>query len=305
MGGAPARAVEIFLDPRMAGGDQFGNRSDRDDALVRDHCHAVADFVESIEIVGNEEHRQAERFLEVAGQPVKLGRADRIETGGGFIEEQQFGIERQRARKPGALPHPARQFGWKLRHRILGQAGEDHLVARDLAAQLGIKVGVELLQWHFDILAHRQGREERAALKQHAPAAAHTKVAVGVEPGEIVPQHLDVALGRRLQADDRAHQHRLARSRAAHHAENLAALHRKIEAFVDREIAEAVDEAFDHDRRPIVIRVIGDPHQPHPISVKNTAKKASSTITAKIAETTAMVVRRPTSSELLRTCKPL
>lgn len=44
--------------------------------------------------------------------------------------------------------------------------------------------------------------------------------------------------------------------------------------------------------------------QPHPTSVKNTAKKASSTITAKIADTTAIVVRRPTSSESPRTCMP-
>ena len=45
-------------------------------------------------------------------------------------------------------------------------------------------------------------------------------------------------------------------------------------------------------------------HQPHPTSVKNTAKKASMTITAKMPVTTAMVVRRPTSSEFPFTCMP-
>ena len=42
----------------------------------------------------------------------------------------------------------------------------------------------------------------------------------------------------------------------------------------------------------------------HPTLVKKTAKKASSTITVKIAWTTALVVRLPTSSELPRTCMP-
>ena len=48
-------------------------------------------------------------------------------------------------------------------------------------------------------------------------------------------------------------------------------------------------------------RLIG---HPHPTFVKNTAKNASSTITVKIAMTTAAVVRVPTSSALLFTCMP-
>ena len=46
-------------------------------------------------------------------------------------------------------------------------------------------------------------------------------------------------------------------------------------------------------------------HHAHPTLEKKTAKKASRTITAKMAETTAMVVRRPTSSEFPLTCMPL
>src|SRR3546814_12455086 len=45
-------------------------------------------------------------------------------------------------------------------------------------------------------------------------------------------------------------------------------------------------------------------HQFHPIDEKKTAKKASSTMTRKMAATTAEVVRRPTSSAFWRTCIP-
>ena len=91
------------------------------------------------------------------------------------------------------------------------------------------------------------------------------------------------------------------------------------EVLVDHLLAEAVAQALDHDRElavevlgDVVARLVEPPRgfrlvvfaHPQPISVKNTAKNASSTITMKIAWTTAMVVRRPTSSELPSTCMP-
>ncbi len=90
-------------------------------------------------------------------------------------------------------------------------------------------------------------------------------------------------------------------------------------------VAEAVGQPLDHDGKfavepgrnvvrlalrlgdqflGAVVRVDVRRHQFHPISVKNTAKKASSTMTMKIACTTASVVRRPTSSALPDTCMP-
>ncbi len=113
-------------------------------------------------------------------------------------------------------------------------------------------------------------------------------------------------------------------------ANNLAPSHGEIQPIVHAGGSKLVDQAFDHDRRLVgmafvITRLGPNIHarrldfrgqrslfvhrlvlivQPHPISVKNTAKNASSTITAKIAETTAIVVRLPTSSEFPSTRMP-
>src|SRR6187551_1362689 len=60
--GPPARAVEVFLNPRMIALEQLGNRPHRVDLLVRQHRHPVADRVQRVEVVGDQEHRQPERL---------------------------------------------------------------------------------------------------------------------------------------------------------------------------------------------------------------------------------------------------
>ena len=102
----------------------------------------------------------------------------------------------------------------------------------------------------------------------------------------------------RLQADDRAHQHRLAGARPADHADDLAAPHVEVEPVVHDLVAEAVaqpahgewDRALSlGDGLARAATLTASRSQ-----LKNTAKNASSTITMKIACTTAEVVRRPT-----------
>ena len=125
----------------MIGREQLGDRADRDHLLVGHHRHPVADLVQRIEIVGDQEHGQPQRLLQLDGQLVERRRADRVEPGGRLVEEQQFGIERQRPRQAGALPHAARQLGRILAGRVLGQAGQHHLVARDLVRSSGPSSG--------------------------------------------------------------------------------------------------------------------------------------------------------------------
>ena len=105
------------------------------------------------------------------------------------------------------------------------------------------------------------------------------------------PQQLKPAGLGLLQADDRAEQHRLARSRPADDAENFSPADGQIDTVVDDLLAKSVAQAFDGDDRLAVLR-----DHVHPIELKKTAKTESSTITRKIDWTTAVVVREPTSS---------
>ena len=179
-------------------------------------------------------------------------------------------------------------------------------------AQFGLDLGVELLERNLDILAHGQGREQRPALEQHAPAVAHADIDLGIAVDGRAAEHADVARGGMLQPDDRAHQHALAGARTADHAEDFATPDLEIKILMDDLVAKGIGQPIDDDRVIAAITFVAAQfapgfvlrHQPHPILVKKTAKKASMTITAKIPVTTAMVVRRPTSSELPLTCMP-
>ena len=219
-------------------------------------------------------------------QLVEGGGADRVEPGGRLVEEQQLRIERQRAGDAGALAHAAGQLGREFGAGVDGEARHRDLVGGDLVEQLLVDAGIEFLDRHLDVLGDGQRREQRAALEQHAPAAADMLGLLLVAADHRLAEHRDLALVGRLQADDRAHQHRLAGARAADHAEDLAAPDVEVEPVMDDLLAEAVPEAADLDDRRFVVR-----RHSQPISVKKTAKKASSTMTRKMPWTTAVVVR--------------
>src|SRR5690606_6570716 len=136
----------------------------------------------------------------------------------------------------------------------------------------------------------------RAALEQDAPAAAHRGFLVGLGADGVLAEHADLPFVGDLQADDRAHQHRLAGAGTADDAEDFAAPHLERQVLVDHLRAEAVAQPFDLDRiaaieiaHHVVARFVEhdveDLFLAHaqPTSVKNTAKNASSTMTMKIA----------------------
>ena len=124
-------------------------------------------------------------------------------------------------------------------------------------------------------------------------------------------EYFDAAFFGMLQSDDRTHQHRFAGARTANDAQYLPHTDVEVELIVDDLRAKGIAQSA-HLYRNVVMRVpvVGmgkgrlRHHQSQPIPVKNTAKKASSTMTRKIPCTTASVVRRPTSSAFALTCMP-
>ena len=93
----------------------------------------------------------------------------------------------------------------------------------------------------------------------------------------ILAEHLDLARGRGLQADDRSHEDRLAGAGPADDADDLAAADGEIEILMDDLIAEAIGEAAHRDDRLAILR-----DHIHPTELKKTANTASMTMTRKI-----------------------
>src|SRR3546814_11386710 len=73
-----------------------------------------------------------------------------------------------------------------------------------------------------------------------APALAHRGRFGLVDAERVLTEHRDLAGIGRLEADDRAHQHRFSGARASHHPEHLAAAAMEIEILIDYLFAESL-----------------------------------------------------------------
>src|SRR5687767_13158321 len=106
---ASARPVEVLLDPGMLVLEQLVDGT-YFALLIDQYGDPVGDRYQRIEVVRHHEHGEAEALLEIADQHVEIGGADGVEPGRGLVEKQDVGVERQRAREAGALPHAAREL---------------------------------------------------------------------------------------------------------------------------------------------------------------------------------------------------
>ncbi len=276
----------------MGVGADFVQRSD-DHLLVQEYRDPVGDRAQRVDVVGDHHDAERQGALQVADQLVELRRPDRIEAGGGLVEEQHVGIEGDGAREARALAHAAGQLGRDLGPRLLRQADHRELDADELGDQPVVEVGV-LGEGQADVLRHGARTEQRAVLEQHAHALEDRAARVVAEGGEILAQHLDRAAVGLLEPQDGAQQDRLAGPRAADDGDDLAAPHLEIDAVVDRLAAEARDQVAHAD----------DGFAHRPIREKKMEKPASKTITRKIDFTTERVVWMPTLSAEPETLRP-
>src|SRR5688572_27340560 len=168
------------------------------------------------------------------------------------------------------------------------------------------------LQRHLHVLADGERREQRAVLEQHAGAALDMQAILAILRSRVDTEHFDLAGVGRAQAEDRAHQYRLAGAGATDHAEDLAAAHLQVEAFVHDLLAESVVEAAHADDRLVVALLVAAllatrlrrRRHHHSIRMNQSAMIASRMITSEIACTTLEVVRSPTDCAVPSTCRP-
>ena len=73
--------------------------------------NSVRDRLGAVQVVRDHDGRNVAFFLQFEDQLVDFAGSDGIETRGGFVEQLDAGLERQRARQSHALLHTARKFG--------------------------------------------------------------------------------------------------------------------------------------------------------------------------------------------------
>lgn len=235
--------MEIALDQHLA----LGHAHHRSAQLL-DHLHVVLDEDEGVAALAVEDE---DLLLELAQQGA-------VDTGGGLVEQHQFGVGHHRAAELEQFLLPAGQVARALvgdvsqfqegervvgllAHRLFGRA---HLAG-------GEPVGEEVLaglprRHHHQILARGEVVELVGDLE--GAYQAFVEARVGRQRGDVLAEEADGARGRLQGAGDQVEQRGLARAVGADEAEDLALGHPQGAAIHGMEAAEGFDQAihFEH-----------------------------------------------------------
>src|SRR5579875_225741 len=276
---------------------QLARRAVGDDrvALGVEEDAVGADREDARQLVGDNDDRRAEAVAQLEDQVVEPPRADRIEARRRLVEEQDVGVERDRAREPGALLHPAADL---RRIEVLEPPEPDQreLEGRDLA-DLGGPQRRELLERQRHVLGERERAKERPALVEHAEAAQHAHAGGRVGVREALAVVEDLARRGLHEADQVAEQRALAAAAAAHDHEHVAAAHGEVEVAHQHVVAVGHREMPNRDVR---LRR----HLQMPSTQKTTANSPQAQMIHTMLVTTAAVAASPTAAELLPDCIP-
>jgi len=195
---------------------------------------------------------RAEVVAHAQDQPVEVGRSDRIEAGGGFVEKKQLGVERHRPRQPGPFAHAAGEFGG---HVVAEAAEVDQFeLLFDLSGDFGGAFAGVLLQRQRDVFRDGHRAEQRAALIGDAEVAHDLKLFRIGGGDDAAPFDADVPFLRFVKPDDVLEQRTLAAAGAAEDAEHLARLHVEVQILLEHIRAVADGQIFDFNFRLYLFR---------------------------------------------------
>ena len=282
------------------------------DFFVNEDGDAVADADQRVEVVGDHDDSEAEAVAQRGDEFVEVVCADGVEAGGGFVEEEDFGIQREGAGEADAFLHAAGKLGRGVIGSFGLQADEAEFDGGEVAPQGDGQVG-EFAHRHEDILCDGEAGEQSSLLKQDAPAAAEGFGLVGIIGVWVFTEDADFSGVGAEEADHLAHKDGFSGAGAADNADDLALIDGEVEVLVDGVGAEAGEEVAHGDDGGLLCFLSGAlvgylvghrlGHQMFN-HAKRMEKMASSKITRKMAWTTERVVSWPTLSALPETRKP-
>ena len=221
-----AAAVDELVDVGVvAVVDGFGGALPDDFALV-DHGDVIGDLAGACHVVGDGDGGGAEALHAIDDELVDDVGHDGIKAGGGFVEEDDFGIGGDGAGQPHALLHAA----GKLRRKEFANFGIEADLAEFFDGNFfcfAARHVAALDQAEGDIFPDGQGVKKRAALKQHAEAAQVFIAAYAFQAGDFLAAHLDGA-GIGAEDSEDAFQHDgFSGAGAADHHQRMAFRHGK------------------------------------------------------------------------------
>ena len=103
-----ALPVEELTDVRMIHLLDLGERPNRQHLAIGEHCDAIRCGGKAVEVMADHNDGEADVAVDLAEQSVKFGGGDGVESGGGFIEKEDFRLHSQRTGEGDPLDHSAR-----------------------------------------------------------------------------------------------------------------------------------------------------------------------------------------------------
>src|ERR1035437_6843948 len=157
----------------------------------REQSDAVRYSEDDLEVVGDRDRRRLEpgaHFLDHLHDDV---RRDRVEAGRGFVEEEDLGLQRDRAREAHAALHSSRQLGWAF----LLDPRETHEIEalRHAIGDLLLRLLRVARERKGDVLSHAPRVEERAFLERHCELPPQAVAVLGRHLPQVFTVDLDGA----------------------------------------------------------------------------------------------------------------
>jgi hypothetical protein len=211
-----------------------------DDGAVLHHDHPVGDVEgEAQDLLGHDDG-EAARVADRLQRPAHLADDRGLDALGGLVEEQDLRAAGERPRDGELLLLPAREVAAAPSLHL--QQDREHVVEilRHLAGAGDRQAGL-------DVLLHRHGREDHAALRHVGEALGDPGMAL--EPGHVRALDLDRPGLDRHEAHQGLHQGGLAHAVAAHHGDDLAGRHREGQPVQDLALAVGGVQVLDGERR--------------------------------------------------------
>ena len=176
----------------------------------------------------------------------EAGAAVGVEARGGFVEQQQLGLQGQRPRQRHPLDHPARQLGRHAQGH-LGAELDHRQLEQHQVAQHVLVADAELAQRKRHVGEHVERREQRPLLEQHAKAPPPGELVGAATAKQGLAEQPHLALGRLQKAHHLPQQGGLAGAGAAHQRHHLARRNGPVDAPMHPGLPETGRHAAEFD----------------------------------------------------------
>ena len=204
------------------------------------HDARIGDQEDAGELVGDHHDRNPEIAAEQGDQLIQFDGRDRVEAGGGLVEEEEVGLQHQGARDAGPLLHAARDLGGQV-FRERAEAHEIQL-GLDEIRTMGPRSDPRLegsARFSASVRELKSAPDWNSTPNGERPRRARLADSIDLDPA---------VLGT-LEANQMAQQRALAAARAAENREDRAARNAERHVFHQHPRAPADAEILDGDVR--------------------------------------------------------